>query len=103
MSTDRKTADYWQRRANIRSAPKADMLSRALLIAHERGLTEKQMQKFYVTRRKGATPRFDYHLFAKMQNIDPDWLWDGDLRAYPRAPAAIVTHCRLATDSGDAA
>jgi hypothetical protein len=58
----------------------------------------------HVSWRKGAKPRFDYHLFAKKQNIDLDWLFEGDLRAYPRSRLTTVPHCsHPSADGGDAA
>jgi hypothetical protein len=62
-------------------------MSRLALIVAERGLTEKQVAKYFVRRRKNSKPRFDYWHFAKAQNISTDWLFDGDLRSHPRGPA----------------
>jgi hypothetical protein len=87
MNEVRKGPEYWQRLGNVRCAPKSSSETRVLLIANERGLTEKQLQKFYFTRRKGSKPHFDYQLFANKQKISLDWLFDGDLTAHPRGPA----------------
>jgi hypothetical protein len=66
-------------------SPRATMETRMALIVAERGA------KYFVPYRKGAKPRFDHWRFAKDQNISTDWLFDGDIRAYPkferRAPA----------------
>jgi hypothetical protein len=88
MSEIRKNDECWQRRANALRAPKADQETRVLLIAHERGLTQKQLEKFYFQRRKNCKPRFNYLLFAKKQGISLEWLFDGDLRAHPRGAVA---------------
>jgi hypothetical protein len=80
--------EYFQRLAKARRAPKAEAETRVLLIANERGLTEKQLQKFYFQRRKNCKPRFNYQLFAKKQGISLDWLFDGDPRAHPRGAVA---------------
>jgi hypothetical protein len=77
---------YFRRKAAAQSAPKATMETRVALIVAERGLTEKQMAKYFVRRRKNSKPRFDCWRFAKAQNISTDWLFDGDLRSYPRGP-----------------
>jgi hypothetical protein len=79
-----------ERLVRIRRAgntPKATMETRVALIVAERGLTEKQVAKYFVRRRKNCKPRFDYWRFAKAQNISTDWLFDGDLRSHPRGPA----------------
>jgi hypothetical protein len=67
-----------------RNTPKATTETRVALIVAERGLTEKQVAKYFVRRRKNCKPRFDYQRFAKAQNISTDWLFDGDLRSHPR-------------------
>ena len=56
---------YFRRKAAAQSAPKATMETRVALIVAERGLTEKQMAKYFVRRRKNCKPRFDYWHFAK--------------------------------------
>ena len=57
-----------------------------------RGLTEKQLAKYYVQRRKDWKPRFDHWRFAKDQGISTDWLFDGDLRSHPRGAAPPRPH-----------
>jgi hypothetical protein len=47
--------------------------------------TEKQLAKYFVSRRKNCKPRFDHWRFAEDQNISTDWLFDGDIRAYPKS------------------
>src|ERR1700730_10772629 len=76
--------------------------TRAALIIAERGLTEKQLAKFYVSRRKNSKPWFDYWRFAEDQGISPDWLFEGDLRAHPRGTAPRSHQPRRLTD-GDRA
>jgi len=69
-----------------------------LLIANERGLTEKQLAKYFVCARKNCKPRFDHWRFAEDQGISTDWLFDGDIRAYPRqsAPHKVRLPARVA-------
>jgi hypothetical protein len=72
----------------IRKAGKGAMATtetRMALIVAERGLTQKQLAKFWVRRRKNCKARFDYWAFAKAQDISTGWLFDGDIRLYPRA------------------
>jgi hypothetical protein len=74
----------------IRKAEKgarATTETRVALIVAERGLTKKQMAKFWVRRRKNCKPRFDHWAFAKAQDVSTDWLFHGDIRAYPRGTA----------------
>ena len=71
----------------IRGAQKgarATIETHIALIVTERGLTEKQMAKYFVPWRKGAKPKFDHLLFAEDQDISTDWLFHGDIRSYPR-------------------
>jgi hypothetical protein len=60
------------------------METRVALIVAERGLSEKQLAKYFVRRRKNCKPRFDHWRFAKDHDISTDWLFVGDLRSYPR-------------------
>jgi hypothetical protein len=74
----------------IRKAEKgarATTETRVALIVAERGLTKKQMAKFWVRRRKNCQPRFDHWRFAEDQGISPDWLFEGDIRSHPRGKA----------------
>jgi hypothetical protein len=79
-------------------APKATMETRIALIVAERGLTEKQLAKYFVCARKNCKPRFDHLRFANDQGISMDWLFDGDIRAYPRqsAPHKVRLPARVA-------
>jgi hypothetical protein len=70
---------------------RATMETRVALIAAERGLTEKQLAKYWVSRRKNSKPRFDHWRFAEDQGISPDWLFEGDIRSYPRHLGARLT------------
>jgi hypothetical protein len=76
--------------------------TRVALIVAERGLTEKQLAKYWVSWRKGSKPRFDYGAFAEAQDISTDWIFDGDIRAHPRGTAPRPHQPRRLTD-GDAA
>jgi len=76
--------------------------TRVALVVAERGLTGKQMAKYWVRRRKNCKPRFDYWAFAKAQDISTDWLFEGDIRAHPRGAALRPHQSRRLTD-GDAA
>jgi hypothetical protein len=72
-----------QREVNIRKAPRAGLKTRTALIVHQRGITKKQLEKFYCLHGK----RFDYIAFAKEQNVSLDWLIFGILALHPRIPA----------------
>jgi hypothetical protein len=67
MSEIRNRLEYFQRKVKARRGPKATMEIRVALIVAERGLTEKQLAKYYVQRRKDWIPRFDHWRFAKDQ------------------------------------
>jgi hypothetical protein len=53
----------------------------------ERRITERQLQKFYKTGRRGKR-FFGYFLFAQKQQISIEWIMDGVLSLHPRTPAA---------------
>jgi hypothetical protein len=74
------------------------MHTRMLLIANERGLAEKQLAKYFVCARKNCKPRFDHWRFAEDQGISTDWLFDGDIKTYPRqsAPHKVRLPARIA-------
>jgi hypothetical protein len=76
--------------------------TRVALIVAERGLTKKQLAKFYVSRRKNCKPRFDFWAFAKAQDISTDWLFEGDIRFHPRGTPRPHQPRRF-TDGEDAA
>jgi hypothetical protein len=76
--------------------------TRIALIVAERGLTEKQLAKYWVSRRKNGKLWFDDWRFAEDQGISPDWLFEGDLRSHPRGTAPRPHQPRRLTD-GDAA
>jgi hypothetical protein len=42
------------------------------------------MAKYMVRRRRNFKPRFDFHAFAKDQDVSLDWIFDGDLMGHPR-------------------
>jgi hypothetical protein len=65
-------------------APKATLETRVALVAFERGISDRQLEQFYVSRKGARKRRFDHHAFAKKYDISLDWLWDGDLRGHPR-------------------
>ena len=86
-----KDQEAIQRGIRIRIAEKgarATIETRVALIVAERGLTERQLAKFYVSRRKNCKPRFDYWAFAEAHGISTDWIFHGDIRSYPLAPSA---------------
>jgi hypothetical protein len=101
MSEIKKDAEFWQRQTNILRAPKADIHTRVALVVAERGITEKQLQKFYKTGR-GGKRFFDYFLFAQKQQISIEWIMDGILSLHPHAPASRQKQPRRLTN-GDAA
>jgi hypothetical protein len=103
MSEITNRLEYFRALAKARRAPKASMHTRMLLIANERGLTEKQLQKFYFQRRKGNKPRFDYVAFAEKQKIGLDWLTDGALSLHPRHAPASRQRLPRPLAGGDAA
>ena len=77
--------------------------TRAALIIAERGLTEKQLAKYWVQRRKNCRFWFDYWGFAEDQGLSPDWLFEGDLRSHPRGTTPRPHQPRRRTDGEDAA
>jgi hypothetical protein len=77
--------DQEGRWANLRKAPKSSFETRMALIVHQRGITEKQLEKFYTLRGK----RFDYVAFAEKYKISLDWLSMGTLDLHPRIPAPV--------------
>jgi hypothetical protein len=82
--TPRVSQEAIDRGGRIRKAQegaRATTETRVLLIAHERGLTQKQLAKYWVRRRKNSRPWFDDWQFAEDQGISPDWLFEGDIRA----------------------
>jgi len=72
-------------------------------ILFERGLTEKQLAKYWVSRRKNSKPRFDYEAFAEAQDISPDWIFEGDIRSHPRGTAPRPHQSPPRLTDGDAA
>src|SRR5258707_1769581 len=83
---DQETINRCIRIRGAQKAARATMETRVALIVAERGLTEKQMAKYLVRRRKNCKPRFDHWAFAEAQNISTDWLFCGELRPHPRGP-----------------
>jgi hypothetical protein len=81
---------------------RATMETRVALIVAERGLTKAALAKYWVRRRKNGRPWFDHWRFAEDQGISPDWLFEGDLRSYPRGIAPRPHQPRRIPD-GDAA
>jgi hypothetical protein len=65
-------------------APKATLETRVALVAFERGISDRQLEQFYVNRKGAKKRRFDHHAFAKKYDISLDWLWEGDLCGHPR-------------------
>jgi hypothetical protein len=80
------------RYGNIIKAPRAGLKTRTALIVHQRGITKKQLEKFYCLHGK----RFDYFAFAKEQNINLDWFTFGILALHPRIPAPPLKRQRAA-------
>jgi hypothetical protein len=65
-------------------APKATLETLVALVAFDRGISDRQLEQFYVSRKGAKKRRFDHHAFAKKYDISLDWLWEGDLRGHPR-------------------
>ena len=85
-----KDQEAIQRGIRIRRAEKgarATIETRFARIVAERGLTERQLAKFYVSRRKNCKPRFDYWDFAEAHGISTDWIFHGDIIEYPLGTA----------------
>jgi hypothetical protein len=93
--TSQVSQEAIDRGGRIRRAEKgarATEETRVALIVAERGLTEKQLAKYWFRRRKNCRLWFDYWRFAEDQGISPDWLFEGDLRSYPRGTAPRPPH-----------
>lgn len=75
--------DAASRYANIPKAPRAGLKTRTALIVHQRGITKRQLKKFYCLHGN----RFDYVAFAREQKVSLDWLTFGVLALHPRIPA----------------
>jgi hypothetical protein len=84
------------RYGNIIKAPRAGLKTRTALIVHQRGITKKQLEKFYCLHGK----RFDYIAFAKEQNINLDWFTFGILALHPRIPAPAGGRARALQGAG---
>jgi hypothetical protein len=85
MASMANELDREGRWANLRKAPKSSLQTRVALIVHQRGITKKQLEKFYCLHGN----RFDYVAFAKKYNISLDWLSMGILAEHPRLPAPV--------------
>jgi hypothetical protein len=102
MMVSQQAIDRGIRIRRTQECARATMDTRVALIVAERGLTKKQLAKYWVRRRKNCKPRFDHWAFAKDQGISPDWIFEGDIRAHPRGTAPRPHQPRRLTD-GDAA
>jgi hypothetical protein len=68
-----------------RSTPEA----RVALVAFERGISTKQLGRFYFVKRKGGKNRyFDYRAFAEKYDISIDWIFAGFICEHPRGDGA---------------
>ena len=88
--TDTMKEEAVQRGIRIRKAKegaRSTIETRLALIVAERGISEKRLAKFWVSRRKNCKAQFDYWAFAEAQDISTDWLFEGDIRSYPRGAA----------------
>jgi hypothetical protein len=55
------------------------------LVAIERGISIKQLERFYYVSRKGAkTHYFDHRAFAEKYDISIDWIYNGFICEHPR-------------------
>jgi hypothetical protein len=73
------------RLCQARQAPRATTEMRIALVAFERGISTKELERFYFVNRKGAKKRhFDHHAFAKKYGVSIHWIWDGALCEHPR-------------------
>jgi hypothetical protein len=106
MTDTMRSQEAVERGIRIRKAQdgaRATPESRVALIVCERKLSQKQMLKFWVSRRKGCKPRFDFWAFAEAQDVSPDWIFTGDIRAHPRGTAPRPPHQSRRLTDGDAA
>ena len=69
------------------------METRIVLIVAGRGITEMQLAKYFVRRRKNRKPRFDYWRFAKDQGISRD-LTPEDIKAARRRSTSTLHRSR---------
>jgi hypothetical protein len=76
-----------RRHTNIKKAPRPTMERRLALFIFQRGLTEKQIDKFKKIRRRDQPPRFDYLACAEEYKVSLDWLAFGDLAKHPKISA----------------
>ena len=68
-----------------RQGSKSTSDSRVALVAFERGISAKELERFYYVNRKGSKTRyFDHHAFAEKYGVDIHWIWDGALCEHPR-------------------
>jgi hypothetical protein len=59
--------------------------TRVALVAFERGISAKELERFYYVNRKGSKKRyFDNYAFAEKYGVSVHWLWEGDLCEHPR-------------------
>jgi hypothetical protein len=62
---------YFRRKAAAKTAPKATMETRVALIVAERGLTKKQMAKYFVRRRKNKSRVSTVGVLQKTKTFRP--------------------------------
>ena len=103
MMMSQEAIDLGVRIRQTQKGARATEDTRVALIVAERGLTAKQLAKYFVSRRKNSKPQFDHWRFAEDQGISPDWLFEGDIRAYPRRGTAPRPHQPRRITDGDAA
>jgi hypothetical protein len=73
------------RLCQARQAPPATTETRIALVAFERGISAKELERFYYVNRKGSKKRyFDNYAFAEKYGVSVHWLWEGDLCEHPR-------------------
>src|ERR1019366_8512465 len=66
---------FWERRRKVLNAPRASSESRVALVAFERGISAKELERFYYVNRKGSKTRyFDHHAFAEKYGVDIHWI-----------------------------
>jgi hypothetical protein len=64
--------------------------SRVALVAFERGISTKQLARFYYVKRKGGKTRyFDYRGFAEKYDISIDWIFAGFICEHPHGDGAV--------------
>jgi hypothetical protein len=81
LSASRLRSARLRQAQQSRSTPE----TRVALVAIERGISTKQLERFYYVSRKGAKKRyFDHRAFAEKYDVSIDWIYNGFICEHPR-------------------